>query len=239
MQWMRQRANIWKELLGPSWRWLVTAPLAFSGAIAFIRDEIIVPAEPATWKLWNVIPDWRWEWYALFFLGAFKVMLIQSAYRSISRRDKEIVELHATLSGLYERVEWGLSLANSECVPRTNPFTGKIVYDYRVVLTSNVDHTVHLTLNFAELNGVNILPLFPSVADYIGGRGTLPIALPGTATTLEKAQAHVAVVALGIRYGLKVNQPIRQMKVKLAIHVDEQARAELRIIEAVRDEPYT
>jgi hypothetical protein len=74
----------------PAWKYVVAAPLAALSLMQAIREEIL-PPQAAQWRFLEVLPDWPWEWYALAFAAAVFVLAFEGAFRSISKRDAELV----------------------------------------------------------------------------------------------------------------------------------------------------
>jgi len=82
------RIAIWKELLKPSWVWLVAGPLNVLG-----NAQTIIGQFSQGWKEWlsHNIPDWLTAWDAktaiIMFLLTAWLMTLESAYRAIKKRE--------------------------------------------------------------------------------------------------------------------------------------------------------
>jgi hypothetical protein len=54
------------------WRWLFVIPFGVASAAQALKDEILDAATADQYRLFKVLPNWPWEWYALvrLLLGA-------------------------------------------------------------------------------------------------------------------------------------------------------------------------
>jgi hypothetical protein len=65
-----------------------------------IRDEIVTPEHPELYKVVRWLPNWRWQTYALGVLFVFLVIVLESAYRAIVKRESGLEALRAVSSDL-------------------------------------------------------------------------------------------------------------------------------------------
>jgi hypothetical protein len=97
---MVSRLHIWREILNPAWRWSVLIPVAALGAIATVRDELIQPEKPELFRLARYLPTWPWYVYALIGAAIVVVLILESAYRVVRKREIILQEIATTESTL-------------------------------------------------------------------------------------------------------------------------------------------
>jgi hypothetical protein len=90
---MRSRIKIWVGLLKPGWNWLVIVPLTILGSLGTVRDQLIVPERPILYTVAYWLPDWPWPIYVLTIMILWLIVILESSYRIIKKRDKEICDL--------------------------------------------------------------------------------------------------------------------------------------------------
>ena len=66
-------------------------PFAIATALQSIRDELLPPDDVSKFNLLKILPDWRWEWYALLTLIAVIVVLFDASFRMARASQIELV----------------------------------------------------------------------------------------------------------------------------------------------------
>jgi hypothetical protein len=119
-----QRRKIWWEILHPTWGWLVLTPFAILSAVQAVRDEYLAPEVAAHYRLPEILPKWEWERWALVTATLLVVLLLESAYRAIRKREIEIAALRGDLAPVlsfsYEFTEPWVGETDKAQVPRND-----------------------------------------------------------------------------------------------------------------------
>jgi hypothetical protein len=117
---MTRRVRIWREILQPTWNWLVLIPLAVIGSLATIRDELVGSANPI-YRLAYWLPAWPWYIYSLITAFVVILLILGAAFRAIKKRDDLMFGVFApekTIARLVEMQEEGKRLYfNTDCSP--------------------------------------------------------------------------------------------------------------------------
>jgi hypothetical protein len=90
---VRSRIKIWSGLLKLGWSWLVIGPLTVLGFLGTVRDQIIVPEKPILYTVAYWLPDWSWSTYLILIMCLWLLCILESSFRTITKRDKEIYDL--------------------------------------------------------------------------------------------------------------------------------------------------
>lgn len=92
---LQPRLSHWHAIIrGFTWKALIAVPFAVLGAFALVRDEFLPAELQAKLKVPSLLPDWRWQSWALCALAALLIAVLESSYRE-----------HAKLAGGPRRVE--------------------------------------------------------------------------------------------------------------------------------------
>ena len=80
----------WEILVRPTWYWLIFVPLAILGMFQTVRDEFFSSDIQEKYKLLKAIPHFSVAWYMAIALGLILIIVLESAYRSIIKRESQL-----------------------------------------------------------------------------------------------------------------------------------------------------
>jgi hypothetical protein len=208
---VRDRTANYREMLRPSWRWLVTIPLAFLGTATFFRDEVIAPERVDDWRLFKLLPSWPWEWYALLVCGALILLVLESGHRAIKRRE-------AMLASYLGEFEHALHMTTIQCFV-TNQGEQIKLLEYAFGIKNTAKRAVHHSLSKFEINGEDRAPHYGNKRGYLGAELPAVIRTPWIRFAWPNPNHMETVnVSLEILYGPRPDQMLRRVRTDYAIH---------------------
>jgi len=87
----------WEVLALPTWRWVVLIPIALFGTAQLVRDEFLSPETAEKYKVPKLLADVSWHWWIVILLVSILIILMESSYRAIRRRESSIAVLDERL----------------------------------------------------------------------------------------------------------------------------------------------
>jgi hypothetical protein len=151
MNLMKLRMRIWWEILvRPAWRWLILIPIGVLGYFQSVRDEFFSASDQAKYKILKVIPNISIEWFAVLILALVLIVVLESGYRSIIKRELQ-------LKTFLDHYAYSLRLVRVDQEDRRGKDKdGQIVsrqMRFLLILQNTLDQPIRYSVRSLEVNG--------------------------------------------------------------------------------------